>query len=181
MPRQPGELPVLHERPGDPDAGARLFTAWTPPSPGGATAVSLIFNYTDTAAIDFNPALLNPVQLADRIRLAEGAPPNTRWNATVHQAVGRGTLLGRLGYYGGWFDRRDAQRYRGKPVLDVEGTWPVSDAVSLTLGSRNVLNTYPDEKPDPGRRGNRHPPSTPFGFSGGFYYLRLNYQWRTMG
>ena len=161
--------------------GLDLVTAWTPPSLDGETAIGLVFNYTDTAATDFNPALLNPDQLADRIRLLEEALPNTRWNATVHQAVGRGTLLGRLGYYGGWFDRRDARRYRGKPILDVEGTWPISDAVSITLGSRNVLNTYPDENPDPGRLGNLYPPSTPFGFSGGFYYVRLNYQWRTTG
>ena len=161
--------------------GLDLVTAWTPPSLGGATAISLVFNYTDTTATDFNPALLNPDQLADRIRLLEEALPNTRWNATVNQAVGRGTLLGRLGYYGGWFDRRDAQRYRGKPILDVEATWPVSDAVALTLGSRNVLNAYPDENPDPGRLGNPYPPSTPFGFSGGFYYVRLDYQWRAAG
>ena len=161
--------------------GLDLVTAWTPPSLGGATAISLVFNYTDTTATDFNPALLNPDQLADRIRLLEEALPNTRWNATVNQAVGRGTLLGRLGYYGGWFDRRDAQRYRGKPILDVEATWPVSGAVALTLGSRNVLNAYPDENPDPGRLGNRYPPSTPFGFSGGFYYVRLDYQWRAAG
>ncbi len=161
--------------------GLDLVTAWMPPSLGGATAISLVFNYTDTTATDFNPALLNPDQLADRIRLLEEALPNTRWNATVNQAVGRGTLLGRLGYYGGWFDRRDAQRYRGKPILDVEATWPVSDAVALTLGSRNVLNAYPDENPDPGRLGNRYPPSTPFGFSGGFYYVRLDYQWRAAG
>ena len=161
--------------------GLDLVTAWTPPSLGGATAIGLVFNYTDTTATDFNPALLNPDQLADRIRLLEEALPNTRWNATVNQAVGRGTLLGRLGYYGGWFDRRDDRRYRGKPILDVEATWPVSDAVSLTLGSRNVLNTYPDENPHPGRLGNRYPPSTPFGFSGGFYYVRLNYGWRAEG
>ena len=148
---------------------------------GGATAICLVFNYTDTAATDFNPALLNPDQLADRIRLLEEALPNTRWNATLDQDVSRGTLLGRLSYYGGWLDRRDVRRYRGKPILDVEATWPVRDAVRLTLGSRNVLNTYPDENPDPGRLGNRYPPSAPFGFNGGSYYVRLGYEWRTKG
>ena len=161
--------------------GLDLVTAWTPPSLGGATAISLLFNYTDTAATDFNPALLNPDQLADRIRLLEEALPNTRWNATLNQGIGRGTLLGRLSYYGGWFDRRDVRRYRGKPILDVEATWPVSDAVRLTIGSRNVLNTYPDDNPNPGRLGNRYPPGTPFGFNGGFYYARLDYRWRTAG
>ncbi len=159
--------------------GLDLVTAWTPPSLGGRTAIGVLFNYTDTAATDFNPALLNPDQLADRIRLLEEALPNTRWSATVNQSVGRGTLLGRLSYYGSWFDRRDVRRYPGRAILDVEATWPVSDAVWLTIGGGNVLNTYPDENPDPGRLGNRYPPSTPFGFSGGFYYVRLGYRWQT--
>ncbi len=158
--------------------GLDVVTTWVPPSLGGKTALSVLFNYTDTAATDFNPALLNPDQLVDRIRLLEEALPNTRWNVTVDQAVGRVTLLGRLSYYGGWYDRRDLRRYRGKPILDIEAAWPVSDAVRLTIGSANVLSTYPDENPNPGRLGNRYPPSTPFGFNGGFYYLRLKYRWR---
>ncbi len=66
-----------------------------------------------------------------------------------------------------------AQRTQG---LDL-----VTDTVRLTIGSRNVLNTYPDENPDPGRLGNRYPPSAPFGFSGGSYHVRLSYEWRTKG
>ena len=65
--------------------GLDLVTAWTPPSLGGSTALSVLFNYTDTAATDFNPALLNPDRFADRIRLLEEALPNTRWNATIEQ------------------------------------------------------------------------------------------------
>ena len=159
--------------------GLDLVAAWTPPALDGATAISVLFNYTDTAATDFNPALLNPDRIADRIRLLEEALPDTRWNATLDQAVGRGRLLARLSYYGGWFDRRDARRYGGKPTVDLEVAWPVADAVTLTVGSRNILNTYPDENPNAGRLGNLYPPSTPFGFNGGFYYTRLNYRWGT--
>ena len=156
--------------------GLDLVAAWTPPALDGATAISVLFNYTDTVATDFNPALLNPDRIADRIRLLEEALPDTRWNATLDQAVGRGRLLARLSYYGGWFDRRDARRYGGKPTVDLEVAWPVADAVTLTVGSRNILNTYPDENPNAGRLGNLYPPSTPFGFNGGFYYTRLNYR-----
>ena len=75
------------------------------------------------------------------------------------------------------WSRRDTRRYRGKPTVDLEVTWPVSDAVTLTVGARNVLNTYPDMNPNADRLGNRYPPSTPFGFNGGFYYTRLGYSW----
>ena len=73
--------------------------------------------------------------------------------------------------------------YAGKPIVDVEAAWPVSDAVTFTLGSQNVLNTYPDENPkatDPSLGfwgGNLYPPSTPFGFNGGYYYVRIGYRW----
>ena len=159
--------------------GVDVVAAWTPPALGGATAVSVVFNHTDTAATDFNPALLNPDRIVDRIRLLEEALPDTRWSAAVDQAVGRGTLLARLSYYGGWYDRRDTHRYRGKPVVDLELAWPLGDAASLAVGARNVLDTHPDTNPNAGRLGNRYPPSTPFGFDGGFYYTRLDYRWGT--
>ena len=158
--------------------GLDLVTAWTPSALGGATTVSYLFNYTATVATDFNPALLNPDRIADRIRLLEEALPDTRWTAAIDQTMGSGTLLARVSYYGGWYDRRDTRRYRGKPTVDLEVTWPVSDAVTLTVGARNVLNTYPDMNPNADRLGNRYPPSTPFGFNGGFYYTRLGYSWR---
>ena len=121
---------------------------------------------------------MNPDRIADRIRLLEEALPDTRWTATIDQTMGPGTLLARVSYYGGWYDRRDTRRYRGKPTVDLEVAWPLRDAVTLTVGARNVLNTYPDENPNAGRLGNRYPPSTPFGFNGGFYYTRLDYSWR---
>ena len=148
--------------------GSTSSPAWTPPALGGATALSFVFNHTDTAATDFNPALLNPDQIVDRIRLLEEALPDTRWSAAVDQSVGRGTLLARLSYYGGWYDRRDTHRYRGKPTVDLELAWPFGDAVALAGGARNLLSTYPDMNPNAGRLGNRYPPSTPFGFDGGF-------------
>ena len=159
--------------------GVDVVAAWAPPALGGATAFSFVFNHTDTAATDFNPALLNPDQIVDRIRLLEEALPDTRWSAAVDQSVGRATLLARLSYYGGWYDRRDTHRYRGKPVVDLELAWPLGDAVALAVGARNLLSTYPDMNPNAGRLGNRYPPSTPFGFAGGFYYTRLDYRWGT--
>ena len=158
--------------------GLDLVTAWTPSALGGATTLSFLFNYTDTVATDFNPALLNPDRIADRIRLLEEALPDTRWTAAIDQRVGPGALLARVSYYGGWYDRRDVRRYRGKPTVDLEVAWPLGDAVRLTVGARNLVNTYPDENPNAGRLGNRYPPSTPFGFNGGFYYTRLDYSWR---
>ena len=163
--------------------GLDLIATWTPAALGGDTALSVLFNHTDTAVTKVNPELLSPDWVTDRVRNLEEAHPETRWNVAVDQAVGRWRLLGRLSYYGDWFDYRDGFVYAGKPIVDVEAAWPVSDAVTFTLGSQNVLNTYPDENPkatDPSLGfwgGNLYPPSTPFGFNGGYYYVRIGYRW----
>ena len=159
--------------------GLDLIATWTPPSLGGGTALSFLFNHTATRATDYNPALLNPDRIADRIQLLEEALPGTRWIAAVEQAAGPLRLLGRLSWYGAWVDVRDARRYGGRALVDLEAAWPLRDAVTLTVGGQNVLNTYPQENPNAGILGNRYPASTPFGFGGGFYYVRLNYQWRS--
>ena len=163
--------------------GLDLIATWTPAALDGDTALSVLFNHTDTAVTKVNPELLSPDWVTDRVRNLEEAHPETRWNVTVDQAAGPWRLLGRLSYYGDWFDARDGFLYAGKPTVDLEAAWPLSDAVTLTVGGQNVLNTYPDENPkvaDPALGfwgGNIYPPTSPFGFNGGYYYVRIGYQW----
>ena len=163
--------------------GLDVVAAWTPPALGGGTALGFLFNHTDTAVTKVNPALLSPDWVTDRVRNLEEAHPRTRWNVTVDQAAGRWRLLGRLSYYGDWFDYRDGFTYAGKPIVDVEAARPLGGAVTIAVGGQNVLNTYPDENPKVGDPslgfwgGNLYPPSAPFGFNGGYYYLRVDYRW----
>ena len=163
--------------------GIDVVAMWTPPGLGGDTSLSVLFNHTDTAVTRVNPDLLSPDWVTDRVRNLEEAHPRTRWNVAVDQAAGRWRLLGRLSYYGDWFDYRDGFVYAGKPVVDVEAARPLGDAVTIAVGGRNALNTYPDENPKVGDPslgfwgGNLYPPSTPFGFNGGYYYVRIDYRW----
>ena len=167
--------------------GLDLIAAWTPPALDGDTTISALFNHTRTAVTRVNRALLNPDWVTDRIRNLEEAHPRTRWHVTVEQAAAGWRLLGRLSWYGAWFDYRDGFAYAGKPIVDVEAARPLGDAVTLAVGGQNALNTYPDENPkvtDPALGfwgGNLYPPSAPFGFSGGYYYVRISYGWKTGG
>ena len=54
---------------------------------------------------------------------------------------------------------------------------PLADNAMIALGANNMFNTYPDENPNAGGLGALYPESTPFGFNGGYYYLRLSYDW----
>ena len=156
--------------------GVDLVATWTPPALGGGTSLSAIVNRTVTRVTDFDPGALDDV----RVRELQEAVPRTRWNAAVTQAVGPVRLRGRLHFYGGWWDTEDFLRYRGKHLLDLELDVPVGGGATLAFGGQNVLNTYPDEHPLARQRlGNRYSQFTPFGFNGGYYYVRVTHAWRT--
>ncbi len=87
------------------------------------------------------------------------------------------SLLGRLSYYAGWFDARDDLSYPGTHLVDLEASWSIGNALTLTAGGQNALSRYPAENPGAAFSGNRYGPGSPFGSNGGFYYLRLAYRW----
>ena len=154
----------------------RLF-ALSPAEVDGRTTFGFLFNYTGTTVTRFDSEVLD----ATRIRELQEAIPGTRWNATVRQVFGRWSLLGRLSHYGEWFDSRDLYVYHGDAVVDLEAAYPVSESTTLTIGGRNVLGNDPEENPIARATGNRYSAHTPFGINGRFYYLRLNYGWRSGG
>ena len=156
--------------------GIDLVATWTPPALGGGTSLSAIVNRTVTRVTGFDPGALDDI----RIRELQEAVPRTRWNAAVTQAAGPVRLRGRLHFYGGWWDTEDFLRYRGKHLLDLELDVPLRGGTTLAVGGQNVLNTYPDEHPFARQRlGNRYSQFTPFGFNGGYYYVRITHAWRS--
>ena len=154
--------------------GIDLVATYVPPSLGGQTAFSFLFNHTDTKVKEFNPAILDAV----RIRQLQEAIPEKRWNFTARHSLGRLRLLGRLSYYHDWYDARDVRVYKGEHLFDLEAAYRLGEAVTITIGGRNVLNNYPEENPNATAVGNRYSPNAPFSYNGAFYYIRIGYQWK---
>ena len=159
----------------------------------GRTTVSAVFNYTDTAVKNIESAVLDEF----RINTLERGLPNTRWNASITHRADRWSLMGRLNYFGQFWDSEDGRNavdvaggpaapwlypaYSGKALLDLELGIPLGDAVTLAVGGENVLNTYPDVNTfGADTVGNQYGQFSPFGFNGAYYYTRLNYRWGGM-
>jgi len=153
--------------------GIDVVATYVPPSLGGRTSFSLLFNRTETDVTDFNPATLD----ATRIRELQEALPETRWVVTANQRLGEAwRLLGRASYYGGWYDSEDDQVYGGEYLFDLEVAYDFNPNVTFVVGGQNVFDTVPDE--NRGARsgvGNRYSQYSPFGFNGAFYYARVIY------
>ena len=171
--------------------GIDIVSTWTPLAIGGRTTFSGVFNFTDTEVTEFNAENID----ADRIAALTLGLPRTRWNAGMTHTEDRWTLMARLHYYGQYWDREDGRAwaninhgsadlsylfplYSGKPLVDLEVGFPFND-VTLSVGAQNIFNTFPEENPlaVDGGNGNRYGQFGPFGFNGGYYYVRINYGW----
>ena len=80
--------------------GIDLVSTFTPLALRGNTTISAVFNYTDTEVIDNRMGLLNDRRLTEFAY----ALPRTRWNVGLTQQVGRMSILGRVNWFGGWYD-----------------------------------------------------------------------------
>ncbi len=159
--------------------GIDVVFSYAPPRLKGGTVFSAVFNHTDTQVTHFNPELLNA---ARRLRELQEALPRNRWNASVSQKIGPVNVLGRLNYYGAWFDWDSAQTlFNGKPVFDLEVGVPLSEEASLAIGARNAFNTFPDVSPNATSVGEQYSEYTPWGFNGAYLYFRLAYSFKKLG
>ncbi len=142
-------------------------------APTPTSELSVLYNHTSTEIIEYNPALLSD----ERIRRLKFTLPENRLNATWKQRVGRFELMGRMSFYGSWYERRDQHTYPGEWVVDFEVDYRIGKGVSIAGGAQNALNTYSDISPRQYAVGAQFSQASPFGFNGAYWYTRLNYRW----
>ena len=164
----------------------RIVGAIRPGVRRGNTVLSFLFNYTDTAVTDNQKGLLNARRLAEYAY----ALPRTRWNVGIDQRIRQVQLLGRLSYYGGWYDYDsgfgevfipsggiDQGFFDGRPSIDVEASIELRENTMLMVGAQNMLDTYPQVSARATSVGEKYSEYTPWGFNGAYFYTRIAYTW----
>ena len=140
-----------------------------------STDISLAFNNTTTEVTKFNPVTIDDT----RILQIEKGLPETRWNLQANHFWGNWRFLGRVSYYDDWYDSEDTLFYSGKSIVDLEAAYTWRENTTIVLGMQNALDETPDENPNASAGvGNKYSQYSPFGFNGGFWYLRLT--WHAM-
>ena len=155
--------------------GIDVAASFTAASWGGETTYHLAASYLDTEVVRFNPDIITD----RRVRRLEGSLPNVRAVFEVNHRREALRLGGRLRYYGSYHDEAGtglAYTAGAKVLLDAEISYAVGGNLTLAIGGENLLDAYPDENPFAELLGNRYSIRAPYGFGGGFYYLRAN--WR---
>ncbi len=164
------------------DIVATTSTDWL----GGTTTWNLAFNYTSTNVTKYNPETIGPA----RIRQIEETTPDTRWTLTANHQMDQFRILGRVSYYGEWYDSFEYDVFGTNAVfpsefiVDFEGEYDFSDSLKLIVGVNNVFDNKGATTEEVNNLGfdtatilgNKYSQYAPFGFNGAFWYGRIRYE-----
>ena len=162
--------------------GLDIVANYTPPSMGGNTSFSALFNYNATTVTDHNPDVIDQ----DRLDQLEKSIPSWRGSLNVMHTLGGVRSLLRGTWYDSWLDVGgvviggvEGTAFPGRFLVDLELSTDITEDAAITIGANNLFDTYPStQDPDTADDvGLLYPESSPFGFNGGYYYIRVNYRW----
>jgi len=143
------------------------------------------YNYNTQEVTHVAPGTINNARVYD----LENQIPENRAVMSLNWASGGmfGALL-RFNYYDSWsttsglFDPTEAGEsqvvydYGSSLLVDAEISATINDMFTVTLGGENIFDEYPDDEKDGTLDflGLNYALTSPYGFNGGFYYLRLS-------
>ncbi len=138
---------------------------------GGTTAWNLAYNHTETEITSRGEYIDD-----DRERAIEEMSPDTRYNVSANHMMDGWRALGRVSYYGDWFDSNQGLVYDGEYVVDVELSYDLDESSSVMLGGNNIFDEAGSKKHNgAGGAGNTYSEFAPMGFSGAFWYAKYSY------
>ncbi len=148
---------------------------------GYRVGLTAAYNRTETEVtnITFAPAV-------DRERQIEIGTYYPKWRATLTGTVDYGSwgLSTVISQYGKYTDAVPVvtaaafdQTFGEETLVDLEVSFEVSGHLRLVAGGSNIFDNYPDREGLLGNRNNGfvYTQNSPFGYNGGFWYLRAGY------
>ena len=145
---------------------------------GGSSDLTLAANFSDLDLAEYNPDFTSE----NRKQQIERGRPDSRFTLTWRHLQGPWQFLARARYYGSYYDATTndasvAYFPDAELLFDIEAGLRLGDAATLRVGAQNLFDTYPQKNPNGEVAGLIYPESSPFGFNGGFYYLRATWEW----
>lgn len=107
--------------------------------------------------------------------------PTTRGVLSVKHAMDDMSFTARMNYFGGYSNSDGAgtvsaiQIFEPEVMFDLEGTYYVTETMSVSVGARNLFDNYPDEGDFEAGQGRIYRSDSIVDWQGGYYYARFNY------
>ena len=158
-------------------SGIDVVATWPFSLGSGLSNLTFAGNWQSVELTKFNPDFTSDNR---RLQIEQGRP-DSRFTVTWNHTQGRWRTMLRARYYGEYYDaptNDGSVAFHPDPSLlfDAEIALDATDAVSLLFGLSNAFDEYPSTNPHGEVAGLVYPEQSPFGFNGGYYYVRG--QWR---
>lgn len=160
------------------------------------TTLAVSYNTTQVTSTEPTLVLGQPINVVDSIRVGNinKGLPHWRGYATENWSLGSFSATARANYYDGWTvvdyaGNGGDKRFSSDVTVDLEVRYKANSWLTLAVGAENILDNYPDKD----RRatgtaqqnwyqstggtaiGMVYPDGAPYGYNGGFWYLRANF------
>ena len=162
--------------------GVDLVATYPLHTAAGTTKLTFVGNWNKTEVDSRTPEVIDD----KRVTQLEETLPEFRFTLTADHTWGLWRFLTRLHFFDDFHDFHVNEETFSinageRWLMDVEVSRtllnvPFMQAVTLSAGAENVFDQYPRRNPYARALGARYPESSPFGFSGGFYYLRAGFE-----
>ncbi|UAK26247.1 TonB-dependent receptor plug domain-containing protein [Sphingomonas nostoxanthinifaciens] len=174
--------------------GIDVVGSYRMPFAGGTLNWTLAYNYNKSTVSKSDPNVISTAQIIDVKRLA----PNHRANVAATWSGSGFTINARENFYGSWINAVDyptvkdaagntiaGQTFGSRFTSDLDVSYTFHEHFTLTLGGNNLFNTHPEKiaattyNPIYALTGSTSDGQVyprnggPFGFNGGFYYVRV--------
>ena len=142
----------------------------------GDSTLTVVANWSDVELTAFDPDFTSDNR---RLQIERGRP-DSRFTATWTHLQGAWRFMARVRYYGEFYDaptNDGSVAFYPEPatLFDFEAAYEVSDSITVIGGLQNAFDEYPMTNPHGEVAGLIYPEHSPFGFNGGFYYLRATW------
>ena len=156
------------------------------------TSLAYNFNRNKVTDVDKNPEILNALGVnltrldrREQYGLLAGSTPEHKFSLANDYKIGNFGINTNITRYGSFETYSNSgaasdQKFSAKWLLDLALTYQLNNW-KFTVGGDNITNVYPDKdvydinKPTGGSL--QYSQFSPFGFSGAFYYGKINYKW----
>lgn len=164
--------------------GIDVVTSYESDHFGGDTTYSLAMNWNRTEVTDFSPSIIGEA----RVQILEDALPRTKGSFSINHQRERWHAMTRLNYYGSFYeDHVDSGCVVGPDclpiygdaalIVDAEVGYKFDSGLFVNVGAQNLFDKEPELNPyGEDVVGAKFPPLTPYGFNGGFYYVRMGWK-----
>jgi iron complex outermembrane receptor protein len=173
--------------------GGDIVATWTPEFSVGSLTLSGAYNYNkvEVVNIDDNPDELSELILADgsqidqfdrkRLGTYTDGVPDSKASFSANYRLNGWVVNARATRFGDWtvvgnseaLDRENEAKW----IVNMEAGYQMENGLEFFAGANNIFNTYPEERPFNIFGGNQYDTFSPYGFTGGSWYVRTSYGW----